>query len=66
MSFFFAMYDFYLNVSSSVKDNRLKSEVLTARKKAEEFENEDKKLKKRISIYFFIRDWVILTSIYLR
>jgi hypothetical protein len=47
ISSFFAIYDFYFNVFSSVKDDRLKSEVLTTRKKAEEFENEDKKLKER-------------------
>jgi hypothetical protein len=39
MSFFFVMYDFYLNILSSVKDNRLKSEVPVTRKKAEKFEN---------------------------
>jgi hypothetical protein len=47
ISSFFAMYGFYFNVLSLVRDNRLKSEVLTARKKTEKFENESKKLKER-------------------
>jgi hypothetical protein len=44
---FLAIYDFYFNVPSSVRDNRLKGEVFTAKKKTKEFENEGKKLKKR-------------------
>jgi hypothetical protein len=47
MNPFFAIYGFYFNVLSSVKDDRLKSEVLITRKKIEKFENENKKLKKR-------------------
>jgi hypothetical protein len=47
ISSFFAIYGFYFNVLSSVRDDRSKSEVLIARKKAEKFENEDKKLKER-------------------
>jgi hypothetical protein len=44
---FFAIYDFYLNIPLSIKDDRLKGEMPTARKKAEEFEHEGKKLAKR-------------------
>jgi hypothetical protein len=33
ISFFFAIYSFYFNVSSLVKDDRLKSEVFIIRKK---------------------------------
>jgi hypothetical protein len=47
MSSFFVIYDFYLNILSSVKDNRPKNEVLITRKKIKEFENESKKLKER-------------------
>jgi hypothetical protein len=47
ISSFFAIYGFYFNVLSSVKDNRLKSEVLITRKKTEKFKNEDKELKER-------------------
>jgi hypothetical protein len=47
MSSFFVIYNFYFNVFSSVRDDRLKNEVLITRKKIKEFENEDKKLKKR-------------------
>jgi hypothetical protein len=47
ISFFFAIYNFYFNVLSSVKDDRLKDEVLITRKKIKEFENENKKLKER-------------------
>jgi hypothetical protein len=47
ISLFFAIYGFYLNISLSVKDNRLKREVLAARKKAEEFKYEGKKLTER-------------------
>jgi hypothetical protein len=46
ISSFFAIYDFYFNVLSSVKDNRLKSEVLITKEK-KNFENENKKLKER-------------------
>jgi hypothetical protein len=44
---FFAIYGFYLNVSSSVKDDRLEGEIFIARKKAEEFEYKSKKLAER-------------------
>jgi hypothetical protein len=44
---FFAIYGFYFNISSSIKDDRLKREIPIARKKAEEFEHENKKLAKR-------------------
>jgi hypothetical protein len=44
---FFAIYDFYFNVSSSVKDDRLEGKMFTTRKKAEEFEYEGKKLAER-------------------
>jgi hypothetical protein len=47
ISFFFVMYSFYFNILSSVRDDRLKSEVLIIRKKVKKFENEGKKLKKR-------------------
>jgi hypothetical protein len=47
ISSFFVIYGFYLNVLSSTKDDRLKSEVLIIRKKIKEFESEIKKLKKR-------------------
>jgi hypothetical protein len=47
ISSFFAIYGFYLNIPSLVRDDRLKGEVLITRKKTEEFENEGKKLKKR-------------------
>jgi hypothetical protein len=47
ISLFFAIYSFYFNVLSSVKGDRLKSEVLIIRKRVKEFENEGKKLKKR-------------------
>jgi hypothetical protein len=47
ISFFFVIYGFYLNVPSSVKDDRSKSEVLITRKKTEKFKNEGKELKKR-------------------
>jgi hypothetical protein len=47
ISSFFVIYNFYFNVSSLVRDDRLKSEVFITRKKTEEFENEDKRLKKR-------------------
>jgi hypothetical protein len=46
ISFFFAMYDFHLNVSSLIKDDHLEREIFTARKKIEEFNNEDKELIK--------------------
>jgi hypothetical protein len=47
ISSFFVIYDFYLNVPSLVKDDRLKSEVPAARKKIKEFENEGKELEER-------------------
>jgi hypothetical protein len=47
ISSFFVIYSFYFNVLSSVKDNRLKGEVLITRKKIKEFENENKELKER-------------------
>jgi hypothetical protein len=47
ISSFFVIYSFYFNIFSSVKDDRLKSEVFITRKKTEKFENESKKLKKR-------------------
>jgi hypothetical protein len=43
---FFAIYGFHLNIPLSVKDDRLKGEVSAARKKAEGFEREGKKLAK--------------------
>jgi hypothetical protein len=45
ISFFFAIYGFYFNILSSVKDDRLKNEVPITRKKIKKFENEGKKLK---------------------
>jgi hypothetical protein len=47
ISLFFAIYGFYSNIPLSVKDNRLKGKIFIARKKAEEFKYEDKKLTKR-------------------
>ena len=47
ISFFFAIYGFYPNVFLSVKDDRLKGEIFTAKKKAKGFEREDKKLAER-------------------
>jgi hypothetical protein len=47
ISSFFAIYNFYFNVFSSVKDDRLKNEVLITKKKIKKFENEDKKLEER-------------------
>jgi hypothetical protein len=44
---FFAIYGFYLNIPLSIKDDRLKKEISIARKKAEEFKREGKKLAKR-------------------
>jgi hypothetical protein len=44
---FFAIYGFYFNISLSVKDDYLEREVSIARKKAEEFEHEGKKLAER-------------------
>jgi hypothetical protein len=41
---FFAIYDFYSNVSSSVKDDYSKEEISTAREKIENFKSEDKEL----------------------
>jgi hypothetical protein len=43
---FFTMYDFYLNVPSSVRDNHSEREMLIVRKKIEEFNNKDKELVK--------------------
>jgi hypothetical protein len=43
---FFVIYSFYFNVFSSIKDDRLKSEVSVTRKKIKEFKNEGKELKK--------------------
>jgi hypothetical protein len=47
ISLFFAMYSFYFNISLSVKDDRLEGEMPAARKKAKEFEHEDKELAER-------------------
>jgi hypothetical protein len=44
---FFAIYSFYFNVSSSIKDDRPKREVPIAREKVENFESENKKLAER-------------------
>jgi hypothetical protein len=44
---FFAIYGFYFNIPSSVKDDYLKRKMFIARKKAEEFEHEGKKLAER-------------------
>jgi hypothetical protein len=44
---FFAIYDFHLNISSSVRDDYLEGEIPAARKKTEEFEHEGKKLAER-------------------
>jgi hypothetical protein len=44
---FFAIYGFYSNIPLSVKDDYLKGEMPAARKKAEEFEYEGKKLAER-------------------
>jgi hypothetical protein len=79
---FFAIYGFYLNISLSVKDDYLERKIPAAKKKVKEFEYEGKELaerwrhavkfqkkwynKKYTLIYFFIGDWVMLTSIYLR
>jgi hypothetical protein len=47
ISLFFAIYSFYFNVSSSIKDDRPKGEILIAREKVENFKNEDKELIER-------------------
>jgi hypothetical protein len=47
MSPFFAMYDFYLNVSSLIRDDRSEREILIARKKIKEFNNKGKELIKQ-------------------
>jgi hypothetical protein len=44
---FFVIYGFYFNISLSVKDDYLEGEVFTAKKKAEEFKREGKKLAER-------------------
>jgi hypothetical protein len=44
ISLFFAIYDFHSNISLLIKDDYLKREIPAARKKAEEFKYEDKKL----------------------
>jgi hypothetical protein len=41
------MYGFHPNIPSSVRDDRPEGEISATRKKAEEFENEGKKLAKR-------------------
>jgi hypothetical protein len=47
ISLFFAIYGFYLNIPLSVKNDYPEGEMPAARKKAEEFEYEDKKLAER-------------------
>jgi hypothetical protein len=44
---FFAIYGFYLNISSSVKDDYLERKISAAKKKVKEFKHEDKKLAER-------------------
>jgi hypothetical protein len=64
ISFFFAMYNFYFNILSSVKDDRLKNEVLIIRKKVKEFENENKKIKRTMTVYRQIPEKIIRQKIY--
>jgi hypothetical protein len=44
---FFAIYGFYSNIPLSVKDDYLKGEMPTARKKVKEFKYEGKELAER-------------------
>jgi hypothetical protein len=44
---FFAIYGFYSNVSSLIKDDRPEGKVPAAREKVENFKNEDKELAER-------------------
>jgi hypothetical protein len=44
---FFAIYDFYFNISLSIKDDRLEGEMPTARKKVKGFKREGKELTER-------------------
>jgi hypothetical protein len=47
ISLFFAIYDFYSNVSSSIRDDRPEKKVPAAREKVEEFGSEGKELAER-------------------
>jgi hypothetical protein len=44
---FFAIYNFYFNVSSLIRNDRLEGEIPIARKKIEEIKNENKELTER-------------------
>jgi hypothetical protein len=47
MNFFFIIYGFHLNIFFTIKDDYSKREVFAARKVAEKFESEGKKLAER-------------------
>jgi hypothetical protein len=47
MSFFFAIYEFHLNVPSTVRDDRSEREMPAAKEVAKQFESESKKLAER-------------------